>query len=207
MKRVSVFLTMVFLIAGMMGCASAPDTDAPLPYELNISSTAGGSVTVTVDGEETVIGPGEMEIISDIPAGTHVELAASPGEDYEFEEWLGEPIDGVTSPATTIDMQDDYEITAVFQELPPVPTYELTMAVSPPDSGTATDETNAGPYREGAIISIKAVASMGYGFATWTAPAGAFDNASAAETTFAMPGQNVTITANFESVPLIEKLT
>ena len=202
MGKVSVFLTMVLLVAGMMGCVSAPDTDAPLSYALNTLSTAGGSVTVTVDGEDTVIGPGEVEIISDIPAGTHVEFAASPGEEYKFVKWLGEPIDGVTSPATTIDMQDDCEITAVFQELPPVPTYELTLAVSPLDSGTATDETNAGPYPAGAIISIKAVANMGYGFVDWTAPAGAFDNPSAAETTFTMPGQNVTITANFEAVPL-----
>ena len=201
MKRVSVFLTIVFLIAGMMGCVSAPDTDAPVSYALSILSTAGGSVTVTVDGEETVIGPGETEIISDIPAGTHVELAASPGEEYEFVEWLGEPIDGVTSPVTTIDMQDDYEITAVFQELPPVLTYELTMAVFPPDSGTATDETNAGPYAEGAAVSIKAVANMGYGFVSWTAQVGAFDDPGAAETTFTVPGQNVTIIANFEALP------
>jgi len=201
MNRISVFLTMVLLIAGMMGCVSAPDTDAPLSYALNILSTAGGSVSVTVDGEETVIGPGEREIIFDIPAGTDVDLAASSGEDHKFVEWLGEPIDGVTKPATTIDMQDDCEITAVFQELIPVPTYELTMAVSPLDSGTTTDETNIGPYPEGAMIDIKAEANMGYGFVNWTAQVGAFDDPSAAETTFTMPGQNVTITANFEALP------
>jgi hypothetical protein len=104
-------------------------------------------------------------------------------------------------------MQGDCEITAVFQELPPVPTYELTMAVSPLDSGTATDETNAGPYLEGAIVSIKAVANMGHGFVNWTAPLGEFDNSSATETTFTMPGQNVTITANFEEIPLTYQLT
>ena len=202
MKRVSVCLTMVLLIAGVMACVSAPDTDAPLSCALNILSSAGGSVTVTVDGEETVIGPGEMEIISDIPAGTDVTLAASASEGYEFVEWAGEPIDGVTNAATVLDMQDDYEITAVFQELTPMPTYELTLAVSPLDSGTATDETNAGPYPEGAKIDIKAEANMGYRFVNWTAPVGVFDDVNAAETTFTMPGQTVTITANFEAVPL-----
>jgi hypothetical protein len=186
----------------MTGCESTPGFGQPIPYVLNIFCTAGGSVTVTVNGEEAVIGPGETKIIFDIPAGTDVELAATPVEGYEFVEWLGESIDGVTSAATVLDMQDDCEITAVFQELTPVPIYELTMAVSPLDSGTTTDETNTGPYPEGAIVSIKAVANMGYGFVNWTAQVGVFDDASAAETTFTMPGQNVTITANFEAVPL-----
>jgi hypothetical protein len=202
MKMVNVFLVIVALVVGAMGCGSAPDTDAPVLYTLNILSTAGGSVTVTVNGEESTVGPGEMKIISDIPAGTEVALAANPGEEYEFVEWLGEPIDGVTNPATTIDMQDDYQITAVFYELTPVPTYELTMAVSPLDSGTATDETNAGPYAAGATVSIKAVANMGYHFVDWTAPVGAFGNATTPETTFIMPGQTVAVTANFEAVPL-----
>jgi hypothetical protein len=83
-----------------------------------------------------------------------------------------------------------------------MPTYELTLAVSPLDSGTATDETNAGPYPEGAKIDIKAEANMGYRFVNWTAPVGVFDDVNAAETTFTMPGQTVTITANFEAVPL-----
>jgi predicted small secreted protein len=202
MKTASILLVMVALITAMTGCESTPGFGQPIPYVLNIFCTAGGSVTVTVNGEEAVIGPGETEIISDIPAGTDVELAATAAEGYEFVEWLGESIDGVTSAATVLDMQDDCEITAVFQELTPVPTYELTMAVSPLDSATTTDETNTGPYPEGAIVSIKAVANMGYEFVNWTAPVGVFDDVNTAETTFTMPGQNVTITANFEAVPL-----
>jgi len=206
MKRVSIFLIMVALIAGMMGCGptSDPGPGTPLPYALNISSTAGGSVTATVNGEETVIGPGETAIITDIPAGTEVDLVASPDEEYEFVEWVGGSINGVTNPVTIINMQGDYEISAVFQELIPVPTYELTMAVSPPNSGTATDETNAGPYPEGTIVTIKAVANSGYRFVNWTAPAGVFGNANTAETTFIMPGQAVTVTANFELIPTYE---
>jgi len=62
--------------------------------------------------------------------------------------------------------------------------------------------TNESPYAEGTEVSIKAEAAEGYGFVNWTAPAGGFDNASAAETTFTMPAQNVTVTANFEEIPL-----
>jgi uncharacterized repeat protein (TIGR02543 family) len=202
MKAINVFLIIVALVVGTMGCGSAPDTDAPLLYTLEIRSTAGGSVTVTIDGEDTVVGPGQTDVISDIPAGTEVALAATPGEEYEFVEWLGEPIDGAANSATTIDMQDDCEITAVFQELIPVPIYELTMAASPLDGGTATDETTAGPYAAGAAVSIKAVASQGYGFVNWTAPAGEFGNPNETETTFSMPPQAVTVTANFEEIPL-----
>jgi hypothetical protein len=76
--------------------------------------------------------------------------------------------------------------------------YNLTMAVAPGGSGTATDLTSASPYAAGTEVSIKAVANSGYWFVNWTAPAGTFGSAIAATTTFTMPAQNVTVTANFE---------
>jgi uncharacterized repeat protein (TIGR02543 family) len=76
--------------------------------------------------------------------------------------------------------------------------YNLTMAVAPAGTGTATDVTNASPYAEGVAVSIRAVAATGYHFTHWTAPAGSFANANAAETTFTMPAADVTVTANFE---------
>jgi uncharacterized repeat protein (TIGR02543 family) len=77
--------------------------------------------------------------------------------------------------------------------------YNLTMAVAPADTGTATDVTNTPPYAEGVAVSIKAVPATGYHFSHWTAaPAVVFGNADAAETTFTMPAADVTVTANFE---------
>jgi uncharacterized repeat protein (TIGR02543 family) len=90
-------------------------------------------------------------------------------------------------------MDGDYSITANF-----VAVYNLTMAADPEEGGTATDLTDESPYAEGIEVSIKAEAAEGYAFVNWTAPAGGFDNASAAETVFTMPAQNVTVTANFE---------
>jgi hypothetical protein len=81
--------------------------------------------------------------------------------------------------------------------------YDLTMAANPEVGGTATDLTSESPYEEGTVVSIKAEANEGYEFVNWTAPAGVFDNASAAETTFTMPAQNVIVTANFELAPTI----
>jgi uncharacterized repeat protein (TIGR02543 family) len=78
--------------------------------------------------------------------------------------------------------------------------YDLTMAVDPAAGGAATDDTKGSPYAEGTIVSIKAEANMGYQFVSWTAPAGRFGNANAASTIFAMPGADVTVTANFAAV-------
>ena len=196
----SIFLIVLALAVGLTGCESTPEYEAPLPYALSIHSTAGGYVTATVDGNQTVVGPGETRIILDIPAGTDVDLVASPDEDCEFVRWSGTPIYGVTNPVTTIDMQDNYEITARFEEIPA--TYELDMAASPVDGGTASDETNAGPYEEGSSVAIRAQANESYRFVNWTAPAGTFGDANEEETTFAMPAEDVIVTANFELIPL-----
>jgi Divergent InlB B-repeat domain len=75
--------------------------------------------------------------------------------------------------------------------------YALTMAANPVGGGTATDLTNASPYTAGTGVNIKAVAAAGYRFVNWMATAGVFDNANAAETTFTMPAQAATVTANF----------
>jgi len=80
-------------------------------------------------------------------------------------------------------------------------TYDLTMAVAPVGGGTATDETGTSPYGVLEVVDIKAVADPCYRFVNWQATAGIFGNATAAETTFLMPAEDVTVTANFEPIP------
>jgi hypothetical protein len=82
-------------------------------------------------------------------------------------------------------------------EVTPPAQYDLTMSVAPGGSGTAIDLTNASPYTAGTGVGIRAVANPGYHFVNWTASAGGFADTNAAETTFTMPTQNATITANF----------
>jgi hypothetical protein len=80
-------------------------------------------------------------------------------------------------------------------------TYELTMALDPVGGGTATDMSDESPYEAGTVVSIKAEANAGYRFVNWTAaPEVVFDNANAPETTFTMPDEAVTVTANFVAV-------
>ncbi len=136
-------------------------------------------------------------------AGTEVSLEATPAPGWQFVSWSGDTdtIADVDAASTTITMNGDYSIVANFELIPP-DTYELTMAVSPVGGGTATDVTGASPYAEGAEVSIKAVAEEGYQFVNWTATAGTFDDAAAEDTTFTMPGQAATVTANFEETVL-----
>jgi len=159
---------------------------AKISYNLTTGSTAGGSVTT----------PGEGTYPYD--CGTVVDLVAEADACYEFVNWTGDvtTIANVNAASTNITMDGDYSITANF-----VAVYALTMAADPDVGGTATDLTDESPYEEDTVVSIKAAANEGYGFVNWTAPAGGFGNASAAETTFTMPAQNITVTANFEEIP------
>jgi uncharacterized repeat protein (TIGR02543 family) len=89
-------------------------------------------------------------------------------------------------------------------EVVPPNRYNLTIAVAPAGSGTATDLTSSSPYTGGTGVGIRAVANPGYHFVNWTASAGGFADTNAAQTTFTMPVQNVTVTANFEEIPPIQ---
>jgi hypothetical protein len=79
--------------------------------------------------------------------------------------------------------------------------YSLTMAENPAAGGTATDLTGASPYAANTVVNITAAANLCYRFVSWSAPASTFGNATAAQTTFTMPAQNIIVTANFEEIP------
>lgn len=155
---------------------------------LTIDSTMGGEVTVPGEGAFTY------------EAGTVVDLVAVADEHYQFVEWTGDvdEIADLASPETTVTMWGDYSISA---NLELIPTYELFMEADPVEGGMAIDLTDESPYLEGAEVSIEAVAEPGYSFIQWTAPAGAFEDASAPVTVFIMPAQNATVIAQFELVP------
>jgi hypothetical protein len=81
--------------------------------------------------------------------------------------------------------------------------YNLTMAISPvvvPVAGM-TDPIGTTSRAEGEVVTITATASDGWEFVNWTAAAGTFADATALATTFTMPAQAVTVTANFAPLP------
>jgi hypothetical protein len=78
--------------------------------------------------------------------------------------------------------------------------YDLTVAVLPEGGGNATDLTSDSPYTTGTKVVLQAVAATDYQFINWSAPTGKFANINAAQTTFTMPAQDVTVTAYFVKV-------
>jgi uncharacterized repeat protein (TIGR02543 family) len=159
----------------------------PVQYTLTMAVTGSGSTSPGV-GPHTYAG------------GTSVPIAATPAGGYSFVNWTapaGSFADAGSASTTFTMPAQNVTVTAHFGL---ISTYALTMAVTPPGSGTATDQTGAGPYQTGAHVSIKAEASAGYYFVNWTALAGSFTNSSSATTTFTMPPQAVTVTAHFELV-------
>jgi hypothetical protein len=84
-------------------------------YDLIISSTAGGSVTVPGPGTHAYLG------------GTVVDLAVEAEELHRFVSWTGDvdTIGRVTAGRTTITMDGDYSITANFEEIRPAVNWPL----------------------------------------------------------------------------------
>jgi hypothetical protein len=186
----------------LIGCESCDDED-PCTIDTCVDGECVHTLiqyTLTVNanpsGGGTVAGNGTFDCNTDAP------ITATPADGWYFTEWTGDvsTIANVYAASTNITMDGDYSITANFEEIPPV-RYDLTMSANPEIGGTATDLINESPYVEGTEVSIEAEAAEGYQFVNWTAPAGVFGNADEEETTFTMPAQNVTVTANFEEVP------
>jgi len=157
-------------------------------YELTINSTEGGSV----------VEPGEETYTYD--AGNLVELEAVPEEGYQFVEWTGdnETIEDTTANQTTIEMLDDYSITAEFEQI----TYELTIdsteggSVVEPGEGTFE-------YPEGTIVDLEALADEGYIFFEWTGDIDTIEDPTDNQTTIEML-DNYAITAEFLQEPFFE---
>ncbi len=110
MERISTFLIVAALIAGMAGCSSGGDGYGE-SCTLTIISTAGGSVTT----------PGEGAFA--YSQGEVVNLFAEPEEGYQFVNWTGNvgTIANVNASLTTITANDSYSIRANFSEGSSIP--------------------------------------------------------------------------------------
>ena len=183
MKGFSTFLIALAFIAGMVGCGEVTPP-APSRYDLTMAVAPGGGGTAA-------------DLTNALPyaEGTSVSMRATANPGYDFVNWTA-PAGRLTNvgwPQATFTMPaQNVTVTANF-----VRVYDLTMAANPVGQGTATDLTNASPYAEGTSVKIRAVAAAGYHFVSWEASAGAFGNATEAQTTFVMPAQDAAVAANF----------
>jgi hypothetical protein len=92
---------------------------AKISYDLTTDSTAGGSVTT----------PGEGTFPYD--CGTVVNLVAEAEEGYRFVNWTGDiaTIADAENATTTITMNDNYSVTANFEEKPSIINWPLIAGI------------------------------------------------------------------------------
>jgi hypothetical protein len=179
------------------GGVSYPDTwDAfaskiVAPCDLGISSTAGGSVA----------DPGEGTLTYE--KGTVVNLEAAPDSGYDFDNWTGDvgTIADAEDATTTITMQDDYSITANFEEIPSVQ-YDLSITSTEGGSVTTPGEGTFN-YTAGTIVDLVATPDAGYLFVEWTGDVDTIADVNATATTITVNG-DYSITANFEEIPSVQ---
>jgi len=165
--------------------------EVAVPYTLTMAVAGSGSTSPTV-GQHTYT------------AGTPIAIAASPASGYYFSHWTA-PAGSFTnanSLTTTFTMPgQDVTVTANFVEGPPIPPDQHTLTMAVVGSGSTSPTVGQHTYTAGTSVPIVATPAAGYQFVNWTAPAGSFTNADSATTTFTMPGQAVTVTANFQVIP------
>jgi hypothetical protein len=177
MKRISISLIIVTLIAGMVGCG-------PVQNTLTIASLQGGNVIV----------PGEGNFVYD--EGMKVNLLAVADEGYRFVNWSGNvyTIGNINAASTNVIVNGDYFIMANFEAAAGVQ-YSLTITSTAGGSVT-TPGVGTFVYNAGSVVNLAASATSGYRFVNWTGDVGAVTDVNAATTNVVVNG-NYSIAANF----------
>ncbi|MEF8873353.1 MAG: FixG Ig-like domain-containing protein, partial [Candidatus Thermoplasmatota archaeon] len=150
-------------------------------YNLTINSTAGGNVKV----------PGEGTF--GYSKGYLMDLEAVAAEGYHFVEWTGEnsTITDPTANRTTIEMLDNYTITAEFA----INAY--TLNISSTAGGDVVDPgEGVFEYDHGTVVDLEAMPKEVYRFVEWTGDTGTIDDPTVNQTTIEML-DNYTINAEF----------
>ena len=186
------------------------DDPVPVPmnpiYTVTVADVVGGTATVTANPNTEILEGETVTVnISDIADGKVFSSIEVTGDDTGDSVSTTEVTAGeeytFTMPA------EDVTVTANFSE----PLYTLTMAVDRTDAGTANYYTGSGTYTAGTKVNISAEAADGYGFFNWTSSAtedlfsGWIHKFST--TSFTMPAENVTVTANFKEALFAEDFT
>ncbi len=136
--------------------------------------------------------------------GESVTAIATPFADHIFVNWTDEGDDIVSTDASyTFDMPgENITLTANFEEEEEEPTYNLTLNVNPSGAGTVS---GSGSYTAGQSVSVSATANTGFEFENWTIDGSVLSGQ--ANFNYTMPGNNVTLTANFKDVTLVEDIS
>ncbi len=137
-----------------------------------------------------VMGSGSRQV------GTFAKIIVEP---YDGSKFLGWFEDGTTFISSDTEyrfrVSEDIQLVAKFESS------DNLLTITAGTGGTITDG-RSGNYTAGETITLSAKANTGYRFTNWTTSnGGTFGDSNSTSTTFTMPANNVTVTANFESVP------
>ncbi|MGL6201124.1 MAG: InlB B-repeat-containing protein [Lachnospiraceae bacterium] len=126
-------------------------------------------------------------------AGTEITLSYTANTGYHFKEWQVVTGDIRIEDSKFTMPSENVTVKAIFEK-DTAATYTVTV----------NNGTGSGSYEEGATVIITAEApSAGKQFAGWTVESGnvTLTDSSSATTTFTMPAESVTITAEYADVP------
>jgi uncharacterized repeat protein (TIGR02543 family) len=156
-------------------------------YALTRTAGSGGTITGTAAGNYA--------------QGAAISLTAVPNAGQIFNNWTGTGISGLPSSNANLNFNMPAGAVSVTANFAPAPTFAVTMANNP-TGGTLPTRTPTGNIAQGSTVNVTAGTRTGFTFVNWTStPAGvSFANANAANTTFTMPGNAVTITANWAEI-------
>jgi hypothetical protein len=184
------------------GDAGAEETTFTMPSR-NVTVTAHFGVAYELGmAADPVAGGDAIDVAGKgaYAAGATVRIRAVANPGYAFGNWTADgPVTFQDAPAEETTFTMAAQAVTVIAHFGVA--YNLTMAVDPAGGGTAIDVAGKGAYAAGATVSIRAVPNPGYAFGNWTANATiTFGSVTAAETTFTMLTQAVTVTAHFADV-------
>ena len=145
------------------------NADKNITATFSLIPTPQFTLTITVVGEGFVNVEGEpytQPIIVD--EGTVLDLAALAAEGWLFKSWSGDVAEP-NQPETTVTMDSDKDISAIFIEVTPV---QYTLTVTIIGSGTVTvdgaEYTDAITVDKGTVLNLEAIAAEGWQFEGWS---------------------------------------
>jgi len=152
-----------------------------IEHDLNLNSEGEGTTSPT-EGTHTY------------EEGEHATIEAIPSDGWKFVEWTGdnETIDDPTANQTSIEMLDDYTITAEFKM------NICNLEISSTTGGSVIEPgENTFEYDYGKTVDLEATANGGYQFVKWIGDNETIDDPTANHTSIEML-DNYVITAEFK---------
>ncbi|MBM7557367.1 InlB B-repeat-containing protein, partial [Halanaerobacter jeridensis] len=166
LKRYLFFSLLIFIVLLLSACGSSGSVKSSPKYQtLTVEKIGEGAVI-------PVVGSHEME------KETIANLKATAASGWQFVNWEGE-VANTASAETTVYMDGDKTVKAVFEELEPNLEYQ-TLTVEKIGEGAVIPAVGSHEMEKETTANLKATAASGWQFVNWE---GEVANTASAETT------------------------